>query len=70
MNHLIYAYLHHFVADRITRALVALGNLGLVIPRCRTDQFSRSFLSAGVRLWNLLTSGIFSGCTLSFLRAQ
>ena len=46
-------YLNHFVAPRNTRALAALGELVLVISRCRTDQFSQSFLPAAVRQWNL-----------------
>ena len=47
-------YLNNFVAVCNTRASTALGELALVIPRCRTDQFSRSFLSAAVSLWNML----------------
>ena len=35
-----------------------------MIPRCRTDKFSRSFLPAALRLWNLLPSGVFSSGTL------
>ena len=40
----------HFIAARNTRASVALGELPLFIPRCRTDQFSRLFLPAAMRL--------------------
>ena len=36
-----------------------------MIPRYRTDQFSRSFLSVAVCIWNLLPSDVFSGDTLS-----
>ena len=32
-------YLHHIIATRNTGASVAVGELALVIPRCRTDQF-------------------------------
>ena len=39
-------YLNHFLAVLNTRASSPLGELVLVIPRCRTDQFSRSFLPA------------------------
>ena len=39
-------YLNNFVAARNTRASAALGELALVIPRCRIDQFSRPFLPA------------------------
>ena len=41
-------YLDNFVASRNTRASATLGELGLEIPRCRTDQFNRPFLSAAV----------------------
>ena len=47
-------YLNHFVAAHNTGASAALDELALVIPRCRTDQFSLSFLPATVRQWNSL----------------
>ena len=53
-----------FFAARNTRTSAALGELVLMIPRCRTDQFSLSFMPAASRLWNLLVS-VFSGRTLS-----
>ena len=37
-------HLNHFVEARNTRASAALGVLALVIPRCRTNDFFRSFL--------------------------
>ena len=58
-------YLNCFVAARNTRASAALDELTLVIQRCRTDQFSRSYLPATIYLWNLLPTGVFSGDTLS-----
>ena len=60
-------YLTHFVVAYNTRTLTALGELALVIPRYRTDQFSRSFLPAAVRLQNLQPSGVFSGGTCGVL---
>ena len=53
--------LHHFIAACNIRASAALGELALLIPRCRTDQFSRPFLPAAAYLWNLLPSSMFSG---------
>ena len=50
-DNVLYEYLHHFVAARNIRALVALGELLLVILCCRTVQFSHSFLPAAVRLY-------------------
>ena len=60
---------NHFVATRNTKASVALGKLVLVIPLFRTAQFSRSFLPAALRLWNLLPLGFFSGDILSFFKS-
>ena len=62
-------YLHYFVVDRNIRASAALSELALAIPRCRNDPFSGSFLSASVRLWNLLLSGVFSCCTFSSFKS-
>ena len=56
-------YLNHFVCE------IALCELALVIQRCRTDQFSQSFLPAALHLWNLLPSGVYSGGTLSFFKS-
>ena len=62
-------FLNNFVAVRNTRASVTLCELGLVISRCRTDQFSLLFLPAAVRcLWNLLPSGVFRGAILNFFK--
>ena len=40
--------LEHFVVASNTRASAALVDLALVIPRCKIDQFSRSFLPAAI----------------------
>ena len=52
VGHPINEYLHHFLAGHNTRDSASLGELALVIPRCRTDQFS---LSLGLWLWVCLT---------------
>ena len=62
-------YLNDFVAARNTGASAALGELLLVIPICRTDQFSQSFLPAAKCMWYLLPSGVFSGGTFSFFKS-
>ena len=66
----MHEYLHYFVAARNARASATLGELALVIPRCRTDHFSRSFLPTSVRMWNLLPSGVFSSGTLSSFKSS
>ena len=52
VEHPMNEYLNHLVADYNTRSSAALGELAFVIPRCRTDQFRRSFLSTAVCLCN------------------
>ena len=52
-----------------TRILAAIDELAVMIPRCRTDQFCRSFLPAVIRLWNLLPLGVFSIGTWSFFKS-
>ena len=52
---------------RFTRPTLALCELALAIPRCRTDPFSRSFLPAVRR--NLLPSRLFSGDNLNSIKS-
>ena len=61
--------LNHFVAAHNPRASAALGKLALLIPPCRTDQFSRLFLPVAVHLWYLLPPGLYSGDTLSSFKS-
>ena len=68
-NHPLNGYLNHFVAARNTKTSTALGVLALVIPRYRTDKFSRSFLPAALRLWNLLQSGMLRAGILSLFKS-
>ena len=69
VDHPMNEYLNKFVAIRKTRASSALGELALAIRLCRTDQFSRPFLSSTLHLWNLLPAGAFSGGTLSSFKS-
>ena len=46
MNHSVNGYLNLFVATLNAQASAALGEFVLAIRRCRTDQFSLSFLPA------------------------
>ena len=50
VDHPMNGYLNNFVAARNIRASASPGELALVIPCCRPDQFSRSFLPAAVCL--------------------
>ena len=62
-------YLNYFIATGNIRASAALGVLNLVNPSCRTDQCSRPFLPAALRLCNLLPSGVVSGDPLSSFKS-
>ena len=53
------------VPVRVTRGTVALHGNAFVVARCRTEQYMRSFISVGVRLWNSLPSSVFLGGSLS-----
>ena len=66
----MHEYLHHFVAARYARVSAALSDLALVVPRCLTDQYSRSFLPSAVKLWNLLLSDVVSGSILSLFKGS
>ena len=68
-EHPMNGYLNSFVANRNFRVSASLGKLALVILRCRTDQFSRSFLSPAGLLWNLLPLGVVSGDTLTSFKS-
>ena len=50
VDHLMNEHLINIVAACNTKASATLGELALVISRCRTDQFSLSFKPAAVRL--------------------
>ena len=69
VNHPMNENLHHFVTTRNTTASAALGEITFVIPHCRTEQISRSFLPTAGCMWYLLPLGVFSGCTLSFFQS-
>ena len=51
MENSINEYLHQYAAARNTKASATVDELTLMIPRCRTDKVSLSFLpAAAVRL--------------------
>ena len=62
--------LKQFVATRNAQASGALDELALAIPCCyKTHEFSRSFVPAAERLWNLLPSGVVSGDKLGSFKS-
>ena len=57
------------VPARNTNASAVPGELALVILHCRTDQISWS-LPRAVHLWNLQSSGVIIGGTLSSFKSD
>ena len=59
----------HYVPVRVTRgALVAL-RYTYAAPRCRTTQYSRTFIPLSVSLWDDLANDVFDGVGLAGSRA-
>ena len=50
VDHTVTKYLKRFIASHNTRTLTTLGKMARVIPHCKTDQFSWSFLLAATHL--------------------
>ena len=58
-----------FVPTRLTRRAAALHDFVLLAPRCKTVQYSRSFVPACVALWNGLDSSVFDGSNVSSFKS-
>ena len=67
VDHSMNEHLNNFVVAHNTRASAALGELAPVIPRCKTDQFSRSLLPAAVAC--VLPFSVLSGVTLNSFKS-
>ena len=52
------------VPTRITRLTISMHDYVLSAPRCKTLQYSRSFVPACLTLWNGLSSDVFDGVGL------
>ena len=68
--HPLKQFLLPHVATRATRSGLASHNNRLVVPRCKTVQFSRSFVPFSVQLWNNLPADVFECCSLSGFKAR
>ena len=66
-SHPLHAELHqqHFVPVRVTRAAIAAHTHAFEVPRCRTVQYSRSFIPWSVSSWNDLDDSVFDSGGLS-----
>ena len=59
-----------YVPIRLTRAAVAAHDYAFEVPRCRTVQYSRSFIPWSVSLWNGLGCSAFDGVGLSGFKSS
>ena len=50
-----------FVSVRVTRGAMVAHRYTYAPPRCRTSQYSRSFIPLSVSLWNDLANPVFDG---------
>ena len=53
-----------FTAGRPTRHNLVMHPFNLVCPRCRSSQYSRTFIPACVSLWNMLDESNLAGDVL------
>ena len=54
-----------YVPARVTRAALVAHRYTCAPPRCRTLQYSRTFISFSVSLWNDLANPVFDGVELA-----
>ena len=59
-----------FVPVRVTRAAIAAHTHAFEVPRCRTVQYSRSFIPWSVSLWNDLDDSVFDSGGLSGFKSR
>ena len=54
-----------YVAVRVTRGALVAHRYAYAPPRCRTMQYSRTFIPFSVSLWNDLANPVFDGVGLA-----
>ena len=50
-----------YVPLRVTRGAVIAHRFTYALPRCRTSQYSRTFIPFSVSLWNDFSDSVFDG---------
>ena len=53
-----------YVPMRVTRGALVAHRYTYAPPRCRTSQYSRTFIALSVSLWNDLANPVFDGVGL------
>ena len=59
-----------YVPVRVTRGALVAYRYTYAPPRCRTLQYSRSFITQSVSLWNDLANHIFDGVGLAGFKSR
>ena len=72
--HLLYGALPEpyvlYVPVRVTRGAVIAHRYTNAPPRCRTSQYSRTFIPLSVSLWNDLNDPVFDGVGLAGIKSK
>ena len=58
------------VPVRVTRGAVIAHRFTYAPPRCRTSQYSRTFISLSVSLWDDLSDPMFDGVELAGFKSR
>ena len=59
-----------YVPARVTRGALVAHRYTYAKPRCRTLQYSRTFIPFSVSLWNDLASSVFDGVALAVFKSR
>ena len=59
-----------YVPVRVTRCAVIAHRYTYAPPRCRTSQYSRTFIRFSVSLWNDLSDNVFNGAGLAGFKSR
>ena len=69
--HILYGALTvPYVPVRVTRGAVIAHQYTYAHPRCRTSQYSRTFIPFSVSLWNGLSDPVFDGVGLAGFKSR
>ena len=59
-----------YVPARVTRDALVAHRYTYAPPRCRTSQYSRTFIPSSVSLWNDLANSLFGGVGLAGFKSR
>ena len=59
-----------FVPACVTRGALVAHRHSFAVPRCRTSQYSKTFVPHSVSLWNDLSDPVFDGVRLAGFKSR